>query len=377
MALRRVLFSDKRIGQKEKEPLLNRLRQRGIGRKAPLLNRLRQRGIDVAWRENVANELVCQEVLSSGVQVVITNASRSPDGDTAGVDLCHMLRSRGFGGGLVFFSGSLSAEIAVRAREAGADLATKKFKEMEAFLETSLAMESGPKPEETETSAACEPRVCETRGTSSSITSHLVQEGASKGLLDIIPSIARRVDCIVNSANSRLLTSGCTGIAGALLKAGGAAIQKESDAAKAAAGGAVPIGRCVITGGGTLPCKVVHAVALAYEGGSMVPATPEAVRHSSAAALRLAIEHGARTVATKLMCARPGYSTVDPPSDAPKVMLRAMLAAIEDVAPAPSDIHVFIFLPASSQLLPLLASEGAGIVTHTFEDAQHCLELFQ
>ena len=43
--MQRVLFSDKAIGQK-----------------APLIERLRQKGVDVTWREDVENAVVCEEV---------------------------------------------------------------------------------------------------------------------------------------------------------------------------------------------------------------------------------------------------------------------------------------------------------------------------
>ena len=64
----------------------------------------------------------------------------------------------------------------------------------------------------------------------------------------------RDVDAIVNSANSRLKHGG--GVAGAIVREGGAVIQDESDRI-----GFVPAGRAAITGAGRLPAKaVVHAV---------------------------------------------------------------------------------------------------------------------
>jgi O-acetyl-ADP-ribose deacetylase len=60
----------------------------------------------------------------------------------------------------------------------------------------------------------------------------------------------RNVDVIVNAANSYLRHGG--GLAAAIVRKGGKIIQEESDKI-----GVVPVGNAVITGSGTLPCKVV------------------------------------------------------------------------------------------------------------------------
>ena len=64
----------------------------------------------------------------------------------------------------------------------------------------------------------------------------------------------RNVDAIVNAANSYLKHGG--GVAGAIVRKGGAIIQEESDKI-----GYVCVGSAAITTGGKLPCKsVIHAV---------------------------------------------------------------------------------------------------------------------
>lgn len=64
----------------------------------------------------------------------------------------------------------------------------------------------------------------------------------------------REVDAIVNAANPHLKHGG--GVAGAIVRKGGRAIQDESDRI-----GFVPVGHAAITGAGRLPAKfVIHAV---------------------------------------------------------------------------------------------------------------------
>jgi O-acetyl-ADP-ribose deacetylase (regulator of RNase III) len=145
-----------------------------------------------------------------------------------------------------------------------------------------------------------------------------------------VPRLATEFDCIINSANNHLLSPGCTGIAGALVATGGPALMVESDAAKVRCGGEIAVGRAVATSGGALPCGVVHAVGMAYANGAQVKATPATVRAAFASGLHAAAQAGHGTAATKLMCARPGYSTVEPQSKAAEVMLEAMLRGAAD-----------------------------------------------
>lgn len=69
------------------------------------------------------------------------------------------------------------------------------------------------------------------------------------------------VDAIVNAANERLQHGG--GVAGAIARRGGPAIQQESDAI-----GYVPTGEAATTGAGALPCRyVIHAVGPVWGSG--------------------------------------------------------------------------------------------------------------
>jgi O-acetyl-ADP-ribose deacetylase (regulator of RNase III) len=98
------------------------------------------------------------------------------------------------------------------------------------------------------------------------------------------------VDAIVNAANEHLAHGG--GVAGAIVRRGGPAIQQES-AAWVREHGPVRTGSAAITGAGTLPCRyVIHAVGPVWGTGDEEAKLSSAVR----SALDLAEEHGVRTL---------------------------------------------------------------------------------
>ena len=95
------------------------------------------------------------------------------------------------------------------------------------------------------------------------------------------------VDAIANAANTRLIHGG--GVAGAISRAGGPAIQAESDA-KAPIG----LGEAVETSGGDMPSRwVIHAATMELGG----PTSAEIIRRATAATLDKADELGARSLA--------------------------------------------------------------------------------
>jgi O-acetyl-ADP-ribose deacetylase (regulator of RNase III) len=94
------------------------------------------------------------------------------------------------------------------------------------------------------------------------------------------------VDAIANAANTNLAHGG--GVAGAIVRAGGRAIQDESDR-KAPIG----LGEAVETSAGELPSRwVIHAATMELGG----PTSPDIIRDATRSTLRKADELGARSL---------------------------------------------------------------------------------
>jgi O-acetyl-ADP-ribose deacetylase len=95
------------------------------------------------------------------------------------------------------------------------------------------------------------------------------------------------VDAIANAANTELKHGG--GVAGAISRAGGPAVQAESDERAP-----IELGGAVETTGGELPAKwVVHAATMELGG----PTSAEIIRRATASTLRKADELGAKSLA--------------------------------------------------------------------------------
>jgi O-acetyl-ADP-ribose deacetylase len=95
------------------------------------------------------------------------------------------------------------------------------------------------------------------------------------------------VDAIVNAANNDLKLGG--GVAGAIRRKGGPAIQEECDRI-----GTIPLGGAAITTGGRLKTRhVIHAASMELGGRT----TPLTLRSSTAHALRIAAQNELKTIA--------------------------------------------------------------------------------
>jgi O-acetyl-ADP-ribose deacetylase (regulator of RNase III) len=99
--------------------------------------------------------------------------------------------------------------------------------------------------------------------------------------------VEQEVDAIVNAANNDLVLGG--GVAGAIRRAGGRAIQDECDAH-----GPVRVGEAAMTGAGSLRARyVLHAASMALGGQT----TRESLRSSMDAVFRLARQNLVETIA--------------------------------------------------------------------------------
>jgi O-acetyl-ADP-ribose deacetylase len=95
------------------------------------------------------------------------------------------------------------------------------------------------------------------------------------------------VDAIANAANTQLRHGG--GVAGAISRAGGPAVQAESDERAP-----IGLGEAVETTAGELPCRwVIHAATMELGG----PTSAEVIRSATASTLAKADQLGARSLA--------------------------------------------------------------------------------
>src|SRR6187551_714342 len=98
---------------------------------------------------------------------------------------------------------------------------------------------------------------------------------------------ALEVDAIANAANTQLMHGG--GVAGAISRAGGPQVQRESDARAP-----IGLGEAVETTGGDMPCRwVIHAATMELGG----PTSAEIIAQATRSTLAKAEELGARSLA--------------------------------------------------------------------------------
>jgi O-acetyl-ADP-ribose deacetylase len=118
-------------------------------------------------------------------------------------------------------------------------------------------------------------------------TVNLSKELAGKIVIQQGDLTDMQTDAIVNAANNDLLLGG--GVAGAIRRKGGDEIQRACNEI-----GSIPIGYAAITTGGKLAAKyVIHAASMELGGST----SAEALRKSTAHALRIASESGLKSIA--------------------------------------------------------------------------------
>ena len=159
------------------------------------------------------------------------------------------------------------------------------------------------------------------------------------------------VEAIVNAANNDLQLG--AGVAGAIRRKGGPSIQRECHEI-----GSIPIGAAAITGGGNLKARhVIHAASMQLGGRT----TAESLRGSTAWSLRLAREHGLKSVAFPAVgTGIAGF----PLRECAQIMLREAVAHLKGETPVET-IHFVLFdapaLAAFEGVWKEMQSKGEGL----------------
>ena len=141
--------------------------------------------------------------------------------------------------------------------------------------------------------------------------------------------VEQYVDAIVNAANNDLALG--AGVAGAIRRRGGPAIQRECDEH-----GAIRVGEAAITGGGNLPARyVIHAASMGLGGVT----TSHALRSSMDHAFRLARENGVRTIAIPAV----GTGVAQFPMDECAIIMAGCLRGALILGWAPEEVRFVLF----------------------------------
>ena len=154
-------------------------------------------------------------------------------------------------------------------------------------------------------------------------------------------------DAIVNAANTDLVLG--SGVAGAIRRKGGPAIQDECDGKSP-----VPLGEAAITGGGDLKARyVIHAAAMHLGGG----VSAESLRNATLNSLKRASESGIKTVAFPAIGTGVGGFPV---GECAEVMLDAVMVHAAEYAPDLEKVYFVIFDEEGERVFREVLEERLG-----------------
>ncbi|HET9016616.1 MAG TPA: macro domain-containing protein [Thermomicrobiaceae bacterium] len=156
----------------------------------------------------------------------------------------------------------------------------------------------------------------------------------SPSVTAVVGDITRMAtDAIVNAANTDLWMG--SGVAGAIKRAAGEAIERE-----AIAQGPIELGEAVGTSAGHLPNRaIIHAAAMGYDhAGRMIPPTRESIAGATRAALAVADALGLESVAFPALGTGVGGFDL---AEAAEVMVEAVTRYLSE---PDHHVHIVVFV---------------------------------
>ncbi len=147
-------------------------------------------------------------------------------------------------------------------------------------------------------------------------------------------------DAVVNAANNHLVLG--AGVAGAIARRGGGAIQRECDAF-VQANGPLSVGQAALTGGGDLPARyVIHAAAMGDE-----PPSADSIRSSTRQVIEITIAEGMRSVAFPVLGSGVGGF---PLAESARLMIDEIRSATAD-SPLPEVVVLYGYTADDAEIL--------------------------
>ncbi len=151
-------------------------------------------------------------------------------------------------------------------------------------------------------------------------------------------------DAIVNAANNRLILG--AGVAGAIARKGGPAIQEECNKH-----GPIRVGQAAITGGGDLAARhVIHAAAMGDE-----PATRQSIEGSTRHSLQLADQFGIKTIAFPILASGIAGFALE---EATRIMMASIHAYLATTETVIEEITLYGYTHADAELVRRVINES-------------------